>query len=918
MLQHYPADFNNSKTEILKLKQSKVMKNKAKNYIPRRKNENTYRMKYILIISVFCFLLIQLPFNVFCQSKKISINVSNAAVEDFLKEVRKQSGMNYILNHEEVPRNIKINLKLRSVSVEKVLDEAFKDLPLDYQMKDNLIIIIPSKKDKHTKVIHKSEFYQTVRGSVIDSDTKLPLPGAVILIQSLDPVIGVSADENGIFRIEEVPLGRHNIQVSLIGYKTRIIHELLISSAKEVVLQIELKEDVSAVDEVIVKAYKNKDKPINSMSTVSTRTFSVEEAQRYAGGFDDPARLASAFAGVASGELNDNGIVIRGNAPKGLLWRLEGIEIPNPNHYAGLASIGGGGVSALSSLMLANSDFLTGAFPAEYGNALSGVFDIKLRIGNNETFEHTIQAGTMGVDISSEGPLFNKGKASYLFNYRYSTFALVQYVLPDYIPILKYQDLCFKLNFPTEKAGVFSVWALGYIDKQDPLINKDTLSWSKRSDQEYDDTYINMGVTGLNHKYIAGKKTYINTSVSLSTDYFKYNVKYYDFDLNLFDIRNIDHRNFNLRLTSVLNHKFKAKHINRSGFLINRYNYDSNLQFAPFLGSEMINLVDERGNTMQYNIFSQSKFSLSEHFILNFGFHGQYFHFNKEYVIEPRAGFSYKFSERQSLSLAYGKHSRLEPLNIYLSKQSTGENEQYLNKHLNVTKSHHIVFAYDFSINPDLRLKIEPYFQYLYDVPVIPDSSFSAINIHQDWFVKNKLENSGTGTNIGIDLTFERFLNDGYYWLLTASLFDSKYTGGDGIERNTKFNSKFVFNLLFGKEWMLGVRKNKILSISGRMNIVGGQWSSPVMDDYSYVQGDEVLYDDSQPFTYRRPHKYHLNISVNYRKNKKKHTSVWTLQVLNILGVPEHHGYVYDYKEGVVMPDDVVIIVPSISYKVEF
>jgi len=301
------------------------------------------------------------------------------------------------------------------------------------------------------------EITQVIRGKIVDNESRSPISFASISISTLHPPMGTISDENGLFRLENVPVGRHNILVSFVGFETKAIPEIMVSSGKEIVLKVGLKEKITQMEEVVVKAYANKDKPINSMATVSARTFSVEEAQRYAGGFDDPARLASSFAGVATGYLDDNSIIVRGNAPKGLLWRLEGIEISNPNHFAGMSTFGGGGVSALSALMLANSDFFTGAFPAEYGNAMSGVFDLKLRNGNNEKHEHAVQLGALGLDISSEGPFSKRGRASYLFNYRYSTFGLIKPILPPETNVPIYQDLSFKINLPTEKAGIFSL-----------------------------------------------------------------------------------------------------------------------------------------------------------------------------------------------------------------------------------------------------------------------------------------------------------------------------------------------------------------------------------------------------------------------------------------------------------------------------
>jgi hypothetical protein len=758
---------------------------------------------------------------------------------------------------------------------------------------------------------------QVVRGKIVDAETQVALPFATVTVVTMDPPIGAISDADGNFRIENVQVGRHNIQVSYVGYESKVIPELLVSSGKEVILNIGLKEKISQMDEVVIKAYTKKDKPLNSMSTLSARTFSVEEARRYAGGFDDPARLASSFAGVATGYLEDNGIIVRGNAPKGLLWRLEGVEISNPNHFAGMTTIGGGGVSSLSSLMLANSDFFTGAFPAEYVNAISGVFDIKLRTGNNENHEHAVQIGAMGLDVSSEGPFSKNHRASYLFNYRYSTFGIIKYILPAESRVPIYQDLCFKINLPTQKAGIFSLWALGADDKMKFEPEEDTTKWKTGSDQETRDTKMRIGAIGLNHRYIFGNKTYLNSSIAVSGNYMLYEQGLVDFDLSHYKTDYIDYLNYKYTLTSVLNHKFGPGHTNRTGVIINSLHYNSELKYAPATGSSLITAVDEAGSSELYNIFSQSKISLTTWLLLNIGIHSQYFSLNDEFIVEPRIGLTYNLSKAQSLSLAYGKHSRLETQSIYFAKVMSGTELTQPNEQLKITKAHHFVLAYDLSLNPDLRLKLEPYIQLLYDVPVITDSSYSAINMESDWFFTDEFNNEGTGTNIGVDLTLERFLKKGFYYLLTASLYESKYVGGDNIERDTRYNSNYVVNFLFGKEWALGASKNKILGVNARLNFLGGQRITPIDRDLSNRQR-EVIFDNSKPFEDQKPNIYQLDMTLNYRINKKNHASIWSVQIMNLLGRKEFYGYEYSYEKNEVVEFTPVVIVPNFSYKIEF
>ena len=243
---------------------------------------------------------------------------------------------------------------------------------------------------------------QTVRGRAFDIATKEALVGVNIILLNSDPIMGTTTNVEGEFILENVPIGRQSIEISMIGYESYFVTDLLVSSGKQVDLDIGLQEKATSLDEVVIITKRNKVKPINSMATLSSRQFTVEETQRYAGGLDDPARLVSSFAGVATPTITSNGISVRGNSPSGLLWRIEGVEVPSPNHFANLTIAGAGLLTVLSSQMMGNSDFYTGAFPAEYGNASSGVFDINLRTGNSSQREYTIQAGIIGVDFATE------------------------------------------------------------------------------------------------------------------------------------------------------------------------------------------------------------------------------------------------------------------------------------------------------------------------------------------------------------------------------------------------------------------------------------------------------------------------------------------------------------------------------------
>ncbi len=255
-----------------------------------------------------------------------------------------------------------------------------------------------------TYSVFAEEVTQTVRGVVMDKQTRMTLPGAAVYILDSNPVRGTSTGHDGTFRLENVEIGRVSLGVSFIGYHDIVLSNLNLQSGKELVINIYLDEMVMSVDEVVITHRADKAEALNRMTSVSARGFTVEETERYAGSRNDPARMAANFAGVVGSDDSRNDMIIRGNSPMGLLWRLDWVEIPNPDHW-GMAGTTGGPVSMLNNTLLENSDFMTGAFPAEYGNALSGVFDLRMRASNNEQYEFLGQVGCNGFELGAEGPV---------------------------------------------------------------------------------------------------------------------------------------------------------------------------------------------------------------------------------------------------------------------------------------------------------------------------------------------------------------------------------------------------------------------------------------------------------------------------------------------------------------------------------
>lgn len=762
---------------------------------------------------------------------------------------------------------------------------------------------------------HSQEITQTIRGTVVDRESNSPLPGANIVVITCDPMRGASSDLKGRFRIERVPVGRQTIQASYLGYETFTYRDILVGSGKEVILNFELAESALEMESVEITATAdNKDQPINSMASVSARQLSVEEASRYAGGFDDPSRLASSFAGVA-GSLQNNGIVIRGNAPKGLQWRMEGIEISNPSHYADIVVLGGGGITALSSHMLSNSDFITSAFPAEYGNALSGVFDIRLRSGNNEKYERTFQLGALGTDLSAEGPFMKGHPSSFLFNYRYSTLALFAPLLPEDAGGIRYQDLSFKLNFPTD-IGQLSLWGLGAIDHGSQTAERDTNDWKYNQDREQAVNDQRMGAVGVAYHVVLGQSTHFHAGSAASGNAIFWKMKRLDELLAFHPRESIRHNTWKYTFSSFINHKFSARHTSKTGMVIDRLNYDIRLRHALATSSPLETTVDERDGSYLIRAYSQSRLELSPRLGLTLGLHHQYFTLNGRRTWEPRLGLRVALTPRQTWTIGYGLHSQLEMIGIYLARQTTSSGIVQPNKHLDFSKSHHVVAGYEHRLADDARLNIEAYYQHLFDIPVIKDSSFSILNIQREWFMNEPLVNKGRGHNVGLDVTLERFLRDGVYWMLTGSIFDSKYTGGDGVERNTRFNRRFVVNALAGKEWTFGGNtRTRILGVNGKITWMGGERLTPVFYD---PVTEEVKDDGTRAFETRKPTVYYADVTVSYKVIKPGLTHNWSLQLINALGRKESYGYRYNLRSGTIDKEEELLMIPNISYKIEF
>ncbi|MBL7699610.1 MAG: TonB-dependent receptor [Chitinophagaceae bacterium] len=761
-----------------------------------------------------------------------------------------------------------------------------------------------------------AQYTQTIRGKVVDQLLQQPIAGATVQIVSINR--SVITEEDGSFRITDVPIGNYHISVTHLSYKPSFAGNVIVNSGKEVVLNLQMETDSRLQQSVEVVGRSRKYRPLNDMSLVSARAFTVEETQRYAAAVNDPLRMATSFAGVMSADDGNNDIVIRGNSPTGLLWRMEGIEIPNPNHFSS-AGTSGGGISILSSQLLANSDFVTGAFAAEYGNALSGVFDLHLRKGNNEKREYTLQAGLLGLNVAAEGPIMPFYKGSYLINYRYSTLQMLNKLGLDVGGgVTNFQDLSFNIYLPTVAKGEFTVFGFAGLSGQKEDIDRDSTKWDSEADR-YGGTFkSNTTAVGITHAIKLGDRSQLKSAASYSSSLNAYYEDYLQKNGATLNSFNNNYRTEKVIVSSTLNHRLSNRSTVRAGVTGSFINYSYYLKSWNNPGLPVEEKIKTGGNTQTLQAFAQWQFTPVEKLKVEGGLHYLHLFLNNTSSLEPRAAIKYELDNSNAVSVGYGLHSQVQGLGVYFAKGFSPEGNVIApNADLKFTRAHHFVLGYQHVFNKMLRFKAEAYYQRLFNAPVsIYDSlSFSVLNIRGD-YISDALVNAGKGKNIGIDLTLEKNLGNNYYFILNSSVYRSTYTARDGVWRNTRFNGSRLTNLTGGKEWTLKEGK-KVIGLNVKLIHAGGFRTTPIDIEQSQQKGYTV-YREKEAFTVQNPDYFRADIRVSLKWNRKNLTSTLSLDVQNVTNRLNLYNQYYDPFTTSVRNSYQAGLIPIINYKVEF
>ncbi len=785
-----------------------------------------------------------------------------------------------------------------------------------------------------------------IRGKIVDKNAGIAVAGAQVELLNFSPRKTAQADENGQFVIAGVPVGRQRLRVFAPNYIERIEGNILVTTGKDVDLEISLDENVALandpervenpapIEDVLQpeKLISNNIKIHNPFVLQGGRQFDIEEVSRYAGSFYDPARLAANFGGVYNTNDNQNYIIARGGTPMGVGYRIEGIPIENPNHFATLGNTGAP-FPILNTNSLANSDFFLSNFSAEYGNATSAIFDLNIRKGNTERLEMTGQLSFLGAEMLVEGPI-KKGKSSFLVGARYGVIRLMQLLR---LPIgtnssPQYQDITFKLNFPSLKRGDISIFGIGGIANVS-LLNSNIDSndvYAERGRDLYIRTQL--GVLGINHRISTGNRSYLSTTISQSVQ------NYYSWrdsvaannSILMEDIYFVKEFRAITSLSSYFNTKTLLKGSKRNTLLTFRT--------GARLHAYLVNVADyATAPTLRYDYladkqllfhteaYAQTLWKFSEKFSLYAGLYANHFSINDHsYSVEPRLNLHWSPSGRHLFSLGYSWHSRLVPFIIsYNVIQLPDGSYDTGNKNLGLFKSQHLALDYRWQVSPSWQWQTNLYAQYMYDMPISADTrdAFSHINYGEFpvFPLRTNLVSEGVGYNAGVEIALIRKFDKGFYMNLGGSYSVSRYKGSDGIWRSTAYDIRYLGQAVLGKEWAIGKMRRNFFTVDLRFNYHHGKPITPIDTLASIAAGREIV-DEEHSYELRMRDYYRLDFKTGIRFNSRRRRISHNIliDIINLTGRNNTAQIRYNPVLQRVVEQSQFGMVPNLMYQLQF
>jgi hypothetical protein len=742
----------------------------------------------------------------------------------------------------------------------------------------------------------QSELTQTLRGRVVDAVTNAPIPSASVILMKEKTLIARQEATESFFRFEKTPVGRYEITAQCIGYQSIKLSNIIVESGKETVIELKLTTSTTLLDSFEVRSTTTEIAKIGLAQSVN-----MEALQRLPANFNDVARMLTTVAGVSAENDGANHIAIRGISPNALQWFLEGAEIVNPNHLSNAGTVGdratqnGGGVSIFSTQVLDRADFYKGSTPTDYGNALGGAIDVRFRNGNNERRETTLGIGLIGLDVATEGSFTKNSKASYLINYRYSTVGLLSKLgVPLGDEASSFQDISFKLNFPTRKLGDFAVFGMGGIS-ENIFEHKKRVDWKTQKDSQ-DITFKNrMGAVGATHSMSFNKNTSWQTVVALSaleSNRLAVGLSALELPVRVLDFNNI-HRKFFVK--TQVNRQFKANVLS-VGMVIKNEFVDSRDSYRTqsFRGIES----KSRGEGMWYMPFANFSGKIGSKWDYSAGFRANYFSFTDKFSLEPTAMVQRKMGQNAAIQLTYSRQSQL----LLPPQYFRTNNNIYFYKNADFIKSDNVNLTFNKRFANNIQLSATAFGQFYRNIFVVepqfpPRDYWSILDGLGDFSTYGN--QSGTAQSIGIEANINQNNRNGWFWQVNATIFEAEFKEPSRT-RPMGYNSKYIFNGYIGKEWTLGSRKNRFLGVGSRTVLRGGNWLSA-----------------STALTQVAPY-FRTDLNVYIKRNRKNWSSTLQLDIQNATNRLNEQYYYFDNFTQKGAPQYQLGLLPNLSYRIAF
>jgi len=649
----------------------------------------------------------------------------------------------------------------------------------------------------------------SIKGKIIDAITNEPIPLANVLLVGTDQ--GVSSNLEGEFEIFNVNPGFQNIKISFIGYKSLIYRDILVTRSQAASVVVSLEPDSRQLDE-----FNLRPSPFNKTqeSPVSLRTIGLAEIERNPGGNRDISNVLKSFPGVGSTPAFRNDIIIRGGAPSENRFFLDGVEVPLINHFQ-TQGASGGPVGIINVNLIREVDFLSGAFPANRGNALSSVLEFKQKDGNLEKWKFRGTVGSSDAALAADGPLGKKASLIVSARTSYLQFLFAALKLP-FLPT--YYDLQFKFKYAIDERRELTVLGLGAIDLFRLNLNANetveqryqlrVLPKNQQWNYTLGGVYREFTKKGGRHTLVLSRNMLNNTATKFQ-DNQEDNPEKLILEYASQEAENNLRYEFDFRIKSW---KFNLG----AGLLYARYTNRTYNRINTLVGIDTIDF-SSRLNLASGRIFAQvSKAFAQEKINFSLGFSLENNDYNSQMAnplnqFSPRISFSYAFIENWALNASLGRfvqRPQYTVLGYGLPDGSLGN----LNNGLEYIQADHLVAGLEYAPTENTRITLEGFYKLYNRYPFSLRDSIALANLGADFGVVGNVpaNSSARGRAFGLEFLAQQKLYKGLYGILAYTLVRSEFSDKNGNPVPSSWDARHILSLTAGykfkRNWELGVR----------------------------------------------------------------------------------------------------------------